>query len=89
MDEFFLSNIALLPQGLTLFINLCEQKRNILEIRLHLNKNLLVKIIYRIDDNTNQWLLECCNEEMDMDTIFEFMDFRTLATHIVMNQFQY
>ena len=52
----FLWNVAHLTQGLTLFVSWCEQNRIVLEIRLHLNKYFLVKMICSIDDFTTS----CC-----------------------------
>ena len=63
--------MARLTQGLTLFVHWCDKNRNMMEIRLHLHKDFLIKVIIIIDDDPNQWLSECYNAEMVMDTTSE------------------
>ena len=53
LAAFFLSDMARLPQDLTCLLNWCDQNRNVLEIRLHLDRDLLSNMIGIIDDLTN------------------------------------
>ena len=79
ITAFFFGEVSILPQSLLALTNWCENNKALIQTRILMDTEFLVKFMLCVDDRIHQWLRQCCTAKMITDTAVRLLDFREIC----------
>ena len=87
LATYFFGCHSFISQGLIKLVNSCLDNKQMLRMKLYMDRQFIAKVIYAVDDRIYQWLCQCSSAEAVTDTDLELVDFSTLFKDIMLNRF--
>jgi hypothetical protein len=85
--RLFFGKISIAQQGLTRFVNLCIDNKQLLRTRQFLDEMFISKLHFTVDDRLNQWLKQCCRANDVLETNMLLVDFSSIFYDVQLNKF--